>query len=225
MTTLASRRSGRALVPGGWWPVAVLLWLLACVVLAGLAWHLHRTGSGGRLDAGLDPRVAWRLAGHRQLMDALTFFGSPVAVVGGSVALAAWCLSARWWRGAGFALLAAPLAGVTTELVLKPYVAQHVVPAYRYAFPSGHATGAFGLALVASVLLLPDRGARLMPVLGRVLLGTAALVIAAGTAVAVVALGWHHATDAVGGAATAVVVVLGTAAVVEAAGGARRLLP
>lgn len=214
---LMLRARSRALVPPAWRPLAALAWLLAVAVLAVLAWHLHRTGSGGRLDTRLDPRVALGLADHRRLMGLLTVFGSPAGVLVGSAALSLLCAVRQWWRGAVFALLAAPLAGFATEEVLKPYVAAHVVPAYQYAFPSGHTTGAFGLALVMVVLLLPAAGTGVLPGLARLLLGVAALAVAAGTAVAVVALGWHHVTDTLGGAATAVAVVLAVAGAVDLA--------
>lgn len=213
----------RRLVPAPWRPLAVVAWLAACLALAVLAWHLHQTGTGGRLDTRLDPGVAARLAGHRRALHDLARVGSPAFVAAGSALLALACVARRWWRGAVFAAAAAPLAAVTTELGLKPFVAAHVPAAYQYAFPSGHTTGAFALALTTAVLLLPDVGTSALPGLARVALGAGALAVAAGTAVAVVGLGWHHVTDAIGGAAAAAAVVLAVAAVVGAAASLSRL--
>jgi len=62
------------------------------------------------------------------------------------------------------------------------------------------------------VVLLPHEGTRLLPALARIVVGIAALAVAGLVAVAVVALGWHYVTDAIGGVVTAIVVVLGLAA-------------
>ena len=140
--------------------------------------------------------------------------GSPTVVVGGAVVLALLCLVARRPKAAVFAFVAAPAAGFVTEYVLKPAVhrEQHV---NALLFPSGHTTGAFALALTVVVLLLPHEGTRLLPALARMVVGIAALAVAGLVAVAVVALGWHYVTDAVGGVVTAVVVVLGLAATLD----------
>ena len=53
---------------------------------------------------------------------------------------------------------------------------------------------------------------RRLPAIARLVVGVAALAVAAVVAVAVVALGWHYVTDAIGGVVTAIVVVLGVAA-------------
>ena len=193
------------------------------MVLAVLAWHLHRTGSGGRVDLSIDTRLAIRLGAHGRTLERLTQLGSPQFVVGASVVLGLLAATLHWWRGAAFGLLGAPLAGAVTDLLLKPFVAAHAPlgPDGRaLAFPSGHTTGAFGVALVLAVLLLPRTGGTL-PAMLRLLLGVVALGLAAGTAVSVVALGFHRTTDAVGGFATATLVVLGAAAALDVAARSR----
>lgn len=214
----------RRLLPPAWWSLAGLAWVGSAMVLAGLAWHLHRTGSGGRVDLTLDTRLAIRLGAHGRTLERLTQLGSPQFVVGASVVLGLLAAALRWWRGAAFGLLGAPLAGAVTDLLLKPFVASHAPqgPDGRaLAFPSGHTTGAFGVALVLAVLLLPRTGASALPAVLRLLLGVVALALAAGTAVSVVALGFHRTTDAVGGFATATLVVLGAAAALDVAARSR----
>jgi undecaprenyl-diphosphatase len=203
------------LIPRPWRPVAVLAWLAAAVVLAVLSWHFAHSGASDAADLLVGAHVKSRLATHPHLLSLAAQLGSPAVVVGASLALAVlWFLGGRR-RAALFALLAAPAAGAVTELVLKPAVHRQVHPE-ALMFPSGHTTGAFALALTVVVLLLPREQTRLLPALAGLVIGIAALALAAVVAVAVVALGWHFVTDAIGGVVTAVVVVLGMAALLDA---------
>lgn len=207
-------RIQRPLLPPVWRAVAVLVWIAATVLLVALSVHFAHVSTGNRVDAAVDVRVRARLAEHARLFSLAARLGSPAVVVGGSALLAVLCALARWGRGAVFALAAAPLAGGITDLVLKPAIDR----THNYAglqFPSGHTTGAFALALTVVVLLLPTAQTRLVSAIVRLLLGALALAVAAVVAVAVVVLGWHYSTDAVGGAATALAVVIGLAAVID----------
>ncbi len=214
----------RRLLPPAWWSLAGLAWVGSAMVLAGLSWHLHRTGSGGRVELTLDTRLASRLGAYAPMLERLTQLGSPPFVVGASVVIGLFAAALGWWRGAALGLLGAPLAGAITDLLLKPFVAAHAPhgpDGEALAFPSGHTTGAFGVALVLAVLLLPRTGRAALPSALRLLLGALALGLAAGTAVSVVALGYHRTTDAVGGFATATLVVLGAAAALDVAARSR----
>jgi len=213
-----------ALIPRPWRPLALLAWLAAVCVLAALAWHFAHAPATNRPDTIVSAQVKARLAAHPHLLSMASRLGSPAAVVIGSVVLSLLCLVARRPRAALFALVAAPAAGAVTELVLKPAVhrEQNV---NALLFPSGHTTGAFALALTVFVLLLPHEQTRLVPALGRLVVGVAALAVASVVAVAVVALGWHYVTDAVGGVVTALVVVVGIAAVIDAAAALTRKKP
>ena len=199
------------LIPRPWRPLAVLSWLGAASVLFALSWHFAHGSATNRPDAAVASRLHARLAAHPHLLSMAARLGSPSVVIGGAVVLSLLCLLARRPKAAVFALLAAPAAGFVTEYVLKPAVhrEQHV---NALLFPSGHTTGAFALALTVVVVLLPHEGTRLLPALARIVVGVGALAVAGLVAVAVVALGWHYVTDAVGGVVTAVVVVLGLAA-------------
>ena len=206
--------SPHPLIPRPWRPLAVLSWLGAAAVLAALSWHFAHGSATNHPDAAVAARLQARLAVHPHLLSMAARLGSPAAVVGGSLVLALLCLLAGRPKAALFALVAAPAAGAVTEYVLKPAVHREL-HVNSLLFPSGHTTGAFALALAVVVLLLPHEGTRLLPAIARLVVGVAALALAAVVAVAVVALGWHYVTDAVGGVVTAVVVVLGLAAVLD----------
>ncbi|HMC68201.1 MAG TPA: phosphatase PAP2 family protein [Mycobacteriales bacterium] len=205
------------LIPRSWRPLALLSWLAAAAVLAGLSWHFAHGSATNRPDAVVGSRLQARLAAHPHLLSMAARLGSPTVVVGGAAVLALLCVVARRPKAAMFALVAAPAAGFVTEYVLKPTVhrEQHV---NALLFPSGHTTGAFALALTVVVLLLPHEGTRMLSAIARLLVAVAALAVAAVVAVAVVALGWHYVTDAIGGVVTAVVVVLGAAAFLDVLG-------
>src|SRR3954462_15793368 len=206
--------SASPLIPRPWRPLALLSWLGAAAVLSALSWHFAHGPTTNRPDAAVGSRLQARLAAHPHLLSMAARLGSPTVVVGGAVVLALFCWLARRPKAAVFAFVAAPAAGFVTEYLLKPAVhrEQHV---NALLFPSGHTTGAFALALTVVVLLLPHEGTRLFPALARMVVGIAALAVAGLVAVAVVALGWHYVTDAVGGVVTAVVVVLGLAATLD----------
>ena len=123
-----------------------------------------------------------------------------------TLALALACLATRRWTGAVLAAVAVPVATGLTEYVLKPSVGQ----AIGQSFPSGHATSMFALAGCCAILLA-DPPRRRVPAAVRSLLVLMALLLAAAVAAAMVAIGAHRFTDAVGGAAVGIAVVLACA--------------
>jgi undecaprenyl-diphosphatase len=104
------------------------------------------------------------------------------------------------------------LAGGVTDYVLKPLIDRHI--GFSYAFPSGHTTGAFAVAVCAVILLLDSN--ELHPLV-RVALGLIGLGLAAGVAAAVIGLGYHYTTDTIGGFCVAVGVVLALAMLIDLA--------
>ena len=184
----------------------VLLALGGAVFAAALGRHYAGIDFPGRIDVAIDGRVAFRLADHPRLMDRLVQLGAPGTVALVAVVLAVVCAVGRRPRAAVFALVAPIGASALTELVLKPLIDRHKQTGL--AFPSGHTTGAFSLALTFAVLLLPHRtDLRVRLGFVRLVLGGAAIALAAGTAIALVALKYHYATDTLGGAAVALAVV------------------
>lgn len=213
-----------ALIPRPWRALAALAWLVAVLVLAGLSWHFMHAPATNGPDTVVSAQVKARLAAHPHLLSMASRLGSPAAVVIGSAVLSALCLVARRPRAALFALVAAPAAGAVTELILKPVVHREQ-QVNALLFPSGHTTGAFAVALTVVVLLLPHEQTRLLPAIGRLVLAVAALAVASVVAIAVVALGWHYVTDAVGGVVTALAVVVGIAALIDGAAWLMRRQP
>ncbi len=218
--------SGRELAPGPLAPgpllpgplrLAAAVLLAACVaVTAGLGSRIVGRGLPGWLDSAFDPRIQAALGRFPLLLNWLPDAGTlgPVALM--TLALALACLASRRWTGAVLAAVAVPAATGLTEYVLKPSVGQ----AIGQAFPSGHATSMFALAAICAVLLVdPPRRHLSGPV--RLLLVVVALLLAAAVAAAMVAIGAHSFTDAVGGAAVGTAVVLACALTLDLAASRR----
>src|SRR4051794_1206597 len=120
------------------------------------------------------------------------------------------CAVRRRWRAAALVVLGPSVAVVLTEYILKPLVGRHI--GYALSFPSGHTTGAFAIAVTSVVLLLDNQ--RVHHTL-RIALAVLAVILAAGVAAAVVGLGYHYTTDAVGGFCVALGAVLGVAVLID----------
>ncbi|MFL6239744.1 MAG: phosphatase PAP2 family protein [Actinomycetes bacterium] len=199
----------------------VLLAVAVCaVVTAVLGAHYADTYAPGRIDRALDLRIKSRLTAHHHLLDHLVTLGSPGTVV--TLVLFLTLISAlrRRWRAALLSLLGPAVAVALTEIVLKPVVGRHI--GHAFSFPSGHTTSAFAIAVTAAVLLFDGRGVR-DPL--RILLIVLSLGLAAGVAAAVVGLGYHYTTDAIGGFCVALGSVLGVAIVIDVVAERRAQLP
>jgi membrane-associated phospholipid phosphatase len=168
---------------------------VATVVGVGVRVHGHTHAS--RVDHWIDTRA--RVTAHpwHGLLYLLAQLGSPAFVALASGALAAVCW---WWRdplAAALCVLAPGVNDVLTEIVLKPVIGR--MKDASLAFPSGHTGRAVALATVA-VLLAGSQGplGRRLPLPARRTVRALALAGGAGVGFAVVALGWHYATDAAG---------------------------
>jgi membrane-associated phospholipid phosphatase len=199
------------LLPPSWRPAAKALVLLAVAVIAVLGARYAGQTRPGRFDAALDTRLAVRLGGHVRLLDHLVLLGNPYTVIAVSLVLANLFLLLRPGRAVVLALIGPGLGGALTELVLKPLVGR--TKGGGLAFPSGHTTGAFCVALVAALALITSgsHGLPSLPLVVRLGLGAAGLALAGGTATAMVALRAHYATDVVGGVAVSLLAVVGSA--------------
>jgi len=202
-------------------PAAAAVLTPAPGVLAVLCVRLHHTVGSGVHERRLDRGLALQLDQHPRALRLASQLGSPRAVALGALVLALLSLLGHRPRAAFFALVAAPAAGGLTELVLKPLVGRTSAQSSSLAFPSGHTTGASAVALTVVVLLLAWGSRGVLTGISAAVLGLIALAGAAGTALSVVALGWHYASDVVGGVCVAAVVVPGAALLTD---GALRLL-
>ena len=202
----------RPLVPAAMRCLAVAI-LGGCVTVTVLLGALvaHQTHAGS-LDAWVDARIQVGLSGQRRVLNDVSGLGDlkPVAVMTAVLVLA--CLATRRWRGAVLVAVAVPAAASVTEFVLKPVIGRTL--AGDLSFPSGNETRVFALAAALAVLLAgPPRGR--IPAAVRLLVTLVVLLAAGAAGVALVGLGHHYFTDAVGGAAVGVAVVLATAFILD----------
>jgi membrane-associated phospholipid phosphatase len=204
------------LVPGSLRrPTAALL--AACIaMMAVVGVRVAGYGLPGWLDATFDPRLQTHLSRFPVLLNWLPHFGElkPVTVMTFMLMLA-WAII-RQWRGAVLTAVAVPIAIGLTEYVLKPSIGE----AIGQAFPSGHATSSFALAAIFAVLLASPP-CRRVPGGVRLLLAVLAVLVAAAVAAAMVAVGAHTFSDAVGGAAVGTGVVLACAFTLDVLGSLR----
>jgi membrane-associated phospholipid phosphatase len=204
--------ASRPLLPGPLRLAAAALLAVCVAVTAVLGVRTVGRGLPGWLDSAFDARIQSALSRFPSLLNWLPDFGTlrPVALM--TLALVLACLTSRRWTGAVLAAVAVPAATGLTEYVLKPYVGASI----GRSFPSGHATSMFALAVICAVLLL-DPPRRQLPGAVRLLLVVIALLLAVAVATAMVAIGAHNFTDAVGGAAVGTAVVLACALTLDLA--------
>jgi len=173
---------------------AVSLAVFALFAVA--VWHLH-TPIG--LDDALDSATEYSTTLHR-----LALFGSPLYAAGAVVV--ATVVAYLWQDKVAVAVcLAGPALAAAARVVAKPVVGR--IQGTSLTYPSGHATLAAAVAALI-VWLAYRRGGRraatwVTPV---------AALLPLTVSVAVVRLGWHYPTDAIGGIALGVGVVCATAA-------------
>lgn len=129
------------------------------------------------------------------------------AVIAVGFALVSWRRRDRY--AVVLSLLGPSLAVLLTDAVAKPIVGRH--RGGGLAYPSGHATGAAAVAVVALLLLYRWGGSRAL-----VGFGPVALVLPAMMGLALVRFGWHYPTDVVGGTAMGAATALAVAALLFA---------
>ena len=182
--------------------------LAACVaVTAVLPTLFAGRGKPGWLDSVMDPRFRALQARFPAVVNGLPDLGTLKPVTLMTLALVLACVATRRWSGAILVAVAEPAATGLTEYVLKPSIGQAMWWGTSHSYPSGHATGMFALAAICAVLLLDPPGRR-VPGVTRLLPVFIALLLAAAVAAAMVAVGAHTFTDAVGGAAVGTGVVM-----------------
>ncbi|HUI04078.1 MAG TPA: phosphatase PAP2 family protein [Acidimicrobiales bacterium] len=167
----------------------------------GLVAALCAMGAYVLVRPGPTPFDTWALAHlpdrhHLGALVTVTRLGSPVVVVAG--AAAAFLTTLRRNPARATALLAGPAAAVVaSDWILKPAVGRTFEGVL--SFPSG-TTAAVSALGAAAVLAVPSRA--------RGAMCAVALSASLASALAVVGLGWHYPSDAVGGIATGAGAVL-----------------
>ncbi len=185
--------------------------LAACVAMtAVLATLFADRGKPGWLDLVMDPRSRASQPRFPAVVNWLPDLGTLKPVTLMTLALVLSCVATRRWSGAILAAVAEPAATGLTEYILKPSIGQAMWWGTSHSYPSGHATGMFALAAICAILLLDPPGRRVPGVI-RLLLVFIAVLLAAAVAAAMVAIGAHTFTDAVGGAAVGTGMVMACA--------------
>ncbi len=210
----------RPLLPRSLRPAGIALLGACAAVVTVLAALLAGQGIADRLNATLDPRIQDGLGRFPSLLDQLPRLGGLKEVTVMTLALALACAVTRRWSGAVLAVVAVPGAVGLSEYVLKPYIGGPL----GQAFPSGHATSSFALAVIWAILLA-DPPHRHLPRTLRLLLVLMALLLATAVAAAMVAIGAHTFTDAVAGAAVGTGVVLACALTLDLVSSRARGVP
>lgn len=205
------RPTSSALLPGWLRAPAIMLGCVCAGLTVALGGRYARQSQAGWLDAAIAGRVQARLDGQVSLLNLGLLAELPTLALISTVLCVSF-LRSRQWRRLALVLISVPAAGVATELVLKPLIGRTHLGGL--AFPSGHATAAFAIAVVVAVLLANPPPPRL-PALLRLAVASSGLLVAGLVCVALVATGSHYATDTVGGAAVATTVVLVTALLVD----------
>jgi membrane-associated phospholipid phosphatase len=210
LTNSDSRPAASPLLPdAARLPAAAIV--AACVVTTALLGTLLGHGAHtDRVDAVIDARVKAILPGDAKLLERLAWPGGHRAIIGITAVLVLVCLLRRRYRGAVLLAISIPAAAVITEQLLKPLVGRTALG--FLSFPSGHATGTFALATAITVLLA---GAPRVPRAVRLAAAVIAFAVASVVAAAMIALGFHYFTDAIGGAAVGIGTVLATALVID----------
>jgi membrane-associated phospholipid phosphatase len=206
------RTEARLLVPAAMRSLAAAVLTVCAAVTALLGALFARQTQAGSFDAWADARIQAALAGQRRVLNDLSGLGDLRPVAAMTAALILVCLVTRRWRGAVLVAVAVPAAAGVTELVLKPLIGRTLTG--DLSFPSGNETRVFALAAAFAVLLADPPRARI-PAAVRLLLALAALLVAGTVGVAMVGLGHHYFTDAVGGAAVGVGMVLATTLILD----------
>lgn len=186
---------------------AVAVIVLAIIVIAILGMRYADQDMPGRVDRILDAVIRNRLRGGQPITSVLVTLGNPAPAAILVAAVAGAAAAARRWSGVLLAIIGTLTAVTVTELILKPLIGR--LRFGELSFPSGHTTAVAAVAIAAAVLIGSAQWPRSIAL--RVLAAVAAVAVAVGVAMSLVAQHVHYLTDTVGGYCVAVATVLGVA--------------
>jgi membrane-associated phospholipid phosphatase len=208
------------------------LWLVAVsVVLFGVVGVIAVHVQGGSRPLNID-RAAARIVGAEapprsparrgqarlsppMAVRAMAWYALPAVVVAAASALALVASLRRDRRAVALCIMGPAMAVLLTEVAVKPLVGRH--RGAGLAFPSGHATGAAAVAVVALLLAYRWGGRRAL-----LWLSPAALALPCIMGVALVISQRHYPTDVAGGVAMGAATVVALAAALALPGAAGR---
>lgn len=183
---------------------AVLVIALAIIVIAVFGMRYADQDMPGHLDRSLDALIRHALHRDQPITAALVNLGNPgqatvlVAAVAGAAAIA------RRWAGVLLTIVGTVTAVAITDLILKPLIGR--LSYGHLSFPSGHTTVVAAVAFATAILIAGARWPR--STILRLVAGLAAVAVAVGVAISLVALRVHYATDTVAGYCVALATVL-----------------
>ncbi len=178
------------------------MWLLVVVVVATITTiAIGAAVPNGGGPSGFDRWVAdgtdRALGAHPGVFEALVIPSNGYIVLPLLVIGAVWYAGRRQWWTVGFLLVAPELVVAINAVALKPLWHRHL---HDYlAYPSGH-TVQF-VAVATAFVLVAER------VRTRVTTIMMAVVVLAAIAVGMIGLGYHYATDVLGGTGAAIAAV------------------
>lgn len=186
---------------------AVAAIVLAVIVIAVLGMHYADQDAPGRLDRHLDALISHWLRRDHVITGALVTLGDPVPMAILVTTVAGSAAAARRWSGVLLPIIGTITAATMTEVILKPLIGRLLFG--HPSFPSGHTTAVAAVGMAAAILIVSARWPRSAAL--RILTGCAAVTVAAGVAISLVALRIHYLTDTVAGYCVAVATVLAIA--------------
>ncbi|MCM6772195.1 phosphatase PAP2 family protein [Nocardia sp. CDC159] len=174
-----------------WWLIAVTAGLAVTALLP-----MSFPGDGGPtgVDRAAADLVQRMLGAHPGVFEALVIPSNGYVVLPVLLLGAVWYARRRRWWVVGFLLVAPELVVAINAMLLKPLWHRQL---HDYlAYPSGH-TVQF-VAIATAFVLAAER------IRTRIVGIAVAVVVLAGVAIGMIGLGYHHATDVLGGAGAAV---------------------
>lgn len=190
---------------------AVVVIALAIIVIAVFGMRYADQDMPGHLDRGLDALIRNHLRGDEPITRGLVSLGNPAQAALLVAAVASAAAFARRWSGVLLTVVGTVTAVAITELILKPLIGR--LSFGHLSFPSGHTTAVAAIALATAILIGGAGWPRSIAV--RLIACLAAVALAAGVAISLVALHIHYATDTVAGYCVAVATVPAVALVLD----------
>jgi membrane-associated phospholipid phosphatase len=183
---------------------AVIVIALAIMVIAVFGMRYADQDMPGNLDRSLDALIRNVLHRDQPVTTALVSLGNPTQATILVAAVAGAAAAARRWSGVLLTIVGTATAVAITDLILKPLIGRQ---SYGHlSFPSGHTTAVAAIAFATAIMIGGAQWPRNMAL--RLVVGFAAVAVAVGVAISLVALRIHYATDTVAGYCVALATVL-----------------
>ncbi len=182
---------------------AMLVIVLAIIVIAVSGIRYADQDMAGYLDLRLDALIRDHLSRDQPLTRTLISLGNPAQAAMLVATVAAAAAAARRWSGVLLIIIGTVTAVTITELILKPLIGR--LRFGHLSFPSGHTTAVAAVAITTAILISGARWPRSTTV--RLITGLAAVAVAVGVALSLVAQHIHYATDTIAGYCVALATV------------------